>query len=128
MRMQNNKFKGRKGKFLFLFFFPLLWLLLGAIVMWLWNAILPSLLHTASISYWQSVGLLLLCRILFGGFHFRKPGDRSKWGDNQWANKWGNMREKWMNMSEEERTKFRGEMRNRCRPSQREGEKKEDKS
>lgn len=108
--MHNKRFKGR-GVFPFFFLFPLLWLLLSAIVMWLWNAILPSLLHTNTITFWQSAGLLLLSRILFGGFHFRKPGDRSKFGQP-----WSNMREKWMNMSDEERTKFKSQMRNRCRP------------
>lgn len=108
--MYNKRF-GRKRHFPFFFLFPLLWLLLSAIVMWLWNAVLPSLLHTNTITFWQSAGLLLLSRILFGGFHFRKPGDSAKFG-----NPWGNMREKWMKMSDEERSKFKSEMRGRCRP------------
>ncbi len=111
--MYDKRFKRRKLRFLFPLLFPLMWALLAAIVMWLWNAILPSLLHTNTITFLQSAGLLLLSRILFGGFHFRKPGDRSKWG-----NHWGNMREKWMNMSEEERSKFKDGLRNRCRPPQ----------
>lgn len=41
-------------------------LLLGYVVMWLWNAILPAILPAHPISYWQSVGLLVLARILFG--------------------------------------------------------------
>ena len=122
MRMQNDKFRKRKGRFLFAFFFPLLWLLLSAIVMWLWNAILPSLLHTSNITFWQSAGLLLLSRILFGGFHFRRPDRQAGFG-NSWSNMRKNMREKWMKMSEEERAKFKNEMRNRCRPPQREEEK-----
>jgi hypothetical protein len=38
-------------------------LALGAIVRFLWNAILPALLNVNPISYWQSVGLLVLCRM-----------------------------------------------------------------
>ncbi len=115
MRMQNDKFGRRKRHFPFFFLFPLMWLLLSAIVMWLWNAILPSLLHTNTITYWQSVGLLLLCRILFGGFKFGPSGNTSKFGNARF----GNMREKWMNMSAEERNKMRSELRNRwCQPKQ----------
>lgn len=87
--------------------------------MWLWNAILPSLLHVNTITYWQSVGLLLLCRILFGGFRFAPSGNRSRFG-----NRWGDMRDKWKNMSDEERLKFRAEMRNRCKPRDEKGEEK----
>ncbi|WLT32592.1 hypothetical protein [Geothrix sp. PMB-07] len=41
----------------------------GGVVMLLWNHILPSLLGTRVITFWQSVGLILLARILVGGFH-----------------------------------------------------------
>jgi len=41
--------------------------LLGAFaVMFLWNSILPSLVHVGMINYWQSLGLLVLSRLLFG--------------------------------------------------------------
>ena len=45
----------------------LLALLVGYFVMLLWNAVLPGLTTVHSISYWQSVELLLLARILVGG-------------------------------------------------------------
>lgn len=35
---------------------------------WLWNALLPDILGVKAINYWQSLGLLLLSKILFGGF------------------------------------------------------------
>ena len=44
-------------------------LLLGWVVMLLWNAIMPELVHAAHIGYWQSLGLIVLSRILVGGFH-----------------------------------------------------------
>jgi hypothetical protein len=40
----------------------------GGIVMLLWNCILPAVTDVKPLSYWQSVGLLALCRILFGQF------------------------------------------------------------
>ena len=52
----------------------------GAVVMQLWNWLLPALFGWRLITFWQAVGLLALCRILFGGFgrhgsprsHFRR--------------------------------------------------------
>ena len=40
----------------------------GAIVMGLWNWLLPALFDGPRITFWQAVGILALCRILFGGF------------------------------------------------------------
>ncbi|MDF7817235.1 hypothetical protein P1X15_06485 [Runella sp. MFBS21] len=84
-------------------------LVLGGVVQWLWNAILPALLGVSFISFWQAVGLLVLCRILFGNFG-RGFGSRSS-QHFQKRNPW---REKWANMNDEERTKFKEEWRKRC--------------
>lgn len=40
----------------------------GWLVMILWNNLMPSLFGLTTISYWQSVGLLVLAKLLFGGF------------------------------------------------------------
>jgi len=72
--------------------------LFGWIVMLLWNATLPSLTGAEEISFWQATGLLVLSKILFGGF-------RGGWGGrHHWKNGW---QEKWSRMSEEEKAKFR---------------------
>src|SRR5216684_8041686 len=39
----------------------------GEIVMRLWNWLLPPLFGWRHITFWQGLGLLALCRILFGG-------------------------------------------------------------
>ena len=39
----------------------------GEVVMHLWNWLLPSLFGWKAITFWQAIGLLALCRILFGG-------------------------------------------------------------
>src|SRR5574342_315524 len=39
----------------------------GAVVMRLWNWLLPALFQWPAITFWQALGLLALCRILFGG-------------------------------------------------------------
>jgi len=43
--------------------------LFGAIIMWLWNGLMPVIFHLGVITYWQAIGLAILGRLLFGGFH-----------------------------------------------------------
>jgi hypothetical protein len=74
------------------------------IVMTLWNALLPQLFHLPLITFWQALGLLVLSKILFGGFRGGGPGSRWK----------GRMDRRWMNMSPEERERFKQEWANRC--------------
>ena len=40
----------------------------GEVVMHLWNWLLPTLFGWRQITFWQALGLLALCRILFGSF------------------------------------------------------------
>jgi hypothetical protein len=48
----------------------------GEIVQHLWNGLLPAIFGWREITFWQALGLLVLCRILFGGFGFH-PSQRS---------------------------------------------------
>ena len=62
----------------------------------LWNWLLPALFGWHLITFWQAMGLLALCRILFGGISGRGwHGSRRRK-----AGRWGHM-------SDEERAKFR---------------------
>jgi len=45
----------------------------GVVVEHLWNWLLPELFGWREINFWQSLGLLALCRILFGGFGGHGP-------------------------------------------------------
>jgi len=78
----------------------------GEVVMHLWNWLLPALFGWHAISFWQALGLLVLCRILFGGFGGHHGG-RSHKMQRQWA-------ERWEKMTPEERERFRHGMRGRC--------------
>jgi len=49
----------------------------GEIVMHLWNWLLPPLFDWRRLSFWQALGLLVLCRILFGGFGGHRSGRRN---------------------------------------------------
>ncbi|MDX2171657.1 MAG: hypothetical protein SFY56_00960 [Bacteroidota bacterium] len=101
-----SKWKGR-GFFFFLFFIAALFGL-GAIITYLWNAILPQLIHVSEITYWQSLGLFVLCRILFGGFRFGGGRGYAK-NNSAW-------REKYSNMSEEEKAALKTKWKERCGP------------
>ena len=79
--------------------------LLGYVIMHLWNWLLPELFTNAqTIDYWQAMGILLLSKILFGGFHGRRCGGRCGHRGGYWGSRW---KSKWEGMSEEERAKFR---------------------
>ena len=108
MMQTSYKTKGGSKRFLLIpLFIIVAALLLGAVVMWLWNAILPSLLNFNAITYWQAVGLLVLCKILFGGFRPGSRGGRPSFGRPHWKDKWGTM-------SDEEKVKFKEEWKRRC--------------
>lgn len=79
----------------------------GGVVMLLWNAILPGLLKLPLIGYWQAVGLLILCKILFGGM--RPGGGRKPFGGPPQF-----IKSKFMQMSDEEKQAFKEEFRKRC--------------
>ena len=74
--------------------------------MCLWNAIMPEVFGLPALGYLQSLGLVVLARILFGGSALgpwnslggRNSGDRLFHGNA--------LREKWMNMSDDERLAF----------------------
>jgi hypothetical protein len=77
------------------------------VVMSLWNWLLPALFGVARITYWQAAGILVLSKILFGGFRGR-GGPAMFWR--------GRMMERWAQMTPEEREKFRTGLRERCGP------------
>jgi hypothetical protein len=87
-------------------------LLFGNIVMWLWNALMPVIFHLPIITFPQALGLLVLSKILFSSFRGGGPG----------RFRGGRIREKWMDMTPEEREKFKQEWgHRRCRPFEESG-------
>src|SRR4051812_25522368 len=83
---------------------------LSFIVMSLWNAILSPVLHITVINFWQALGILVLSKILFGGF----PGG---WrGRHHYKYQWRrDMLSKWKTMTTEDKEKFKQEWRDRCK-------------
>jgi hypothetical protein len=81
----------------------------GWLVMVFWNAVLPATTHFGALTYWQAVQLLLLCRILFGGF----GGGGWQRKKQEWQDKKVAWREKMMSMTPEERADFKAQWRKR---------------
>lgn len=78
---------------------------LGWVVMSLWNGLMPPIFGLKTIHFWQGVGLLVLARLLFGGFHR---------GHRHGFHRQHRMMERWEKMTPEEREKFRHGFRGRC--------------
>ena len=85
---------------------------LAFIVMNLWNWLVPVVFGGRIVTFWQALGLLVLSRILLGGF-FRRGG----FGDRRRARQ-----AMWERLTPEEREKLRAGLRHRCGgPSREEG-------
>ncbi len=78
-------------------------------VMSLWNVLMPGIFAVPAISFWQALGLLVLSKILFGGFRPRGGGGP------HWRRR---MMERWEQMTPEERENFKRGMRRHCGPRQ----------
>jgi hypothetical protein len=83
--------------------------LISFVVMQLWNNLLPVILHVSAITFWQAMGIFILCKILFGFGKGHKPG----WarGDSPWMRR--KMEERFKNMDPEERERFKAKMKDR---------------
>ena len=71
----------------------------GAIVMLLWNALLPDIFGFISLNFWQATGLLVLCRILFGDISTSAVRHAHHHHHSQ-------LHKKWRDMTPEQRKKF----------------------
>ena len=77
----------------------------GFVTMELWNWLMPAIFGLKAIGFGQAIGLVVLSKILLGGF-------RGPWaGRNRWKER---MAERWVQMTPEERERFQAGMRGRC--------------
>ena len=86
----------------------------GEVVRLLWNWLLPPLFGWREITFWQGIGLLALCRILFGGFrlHGGRPRGHGRFHlVDRLADRIG---DRFDAMTPEERERFRQRLRERC--------------
>lgn len=84
-------------------------LLLGYVVMALWNVLVPDIFHGPLITFWQAVGMLFLSHVLLRGWG---PCSHAHgWRRDRWKHRF---EEKLSAMTPEERDKFKEEWRRRC--------------
>ena len=97
-----------RGRFIF---FPLaaaaFLSIIGLVVMNLWNYLLPAIIHVSAITFWQAIGIFILCKILFG---FGRKGHRMHGGAPWMRRKW---EDRFKNMTPEERENFKAQMESR---------------
>jgi len=58
-------------------------LLLGFVVMWLWNWLMPDIFGLTKITFWQAWGLVVLAHILFKSFPHKNHHNH----DDHWKRK-----------------------------------------
>ena len=107
----NHRGNKRFGKGKMLFFIPIIILVVfgvGYIVMQLWNNVLHEVVPVVTtITYWQAMGLLVLSKILFGGFH-GGGGKHHRHKDCK-HDKMRNLKDKWDQMDDAQREKIKQE-------------------
>jgi len=75
--------------------------------MFLWNILMPEIFGLPVLTYWQTAGLVVLARILFGGLGgLGHLGARGHGGNDRLFHHGNALREKWLNMSADERKEF----------------------
>ena len=89
----------------------------GEVVMQLWNWLLPPLFGWRALTFWQALGILVLCRILFGGFGMSGSGrsnSRRRVSERVSERVAERMAERWEQMTPEERERFQQGVRGGC--------------
>lgn len=82
----------------------------SAVVMLLWNALIPVLFSGPVLTYWQAAGLLLLAKILFGSMGRGFGRRHHHYPDEMWKKK---LKAKYESMTPEEKEKFRSKCKSR---------------
>jgi hypothetical protein len=92
----------------------------GQIVLLLWNWLMPTLFGIGQINFWQALGILVLCRILFGGFGMSGSqrshsgrGVSDRMADRVAERVAERLDQRYENMTPEERERFRQRVRER---------------
>lgn len=99
-----SRFKNNKKKFILMpFGIAALLAIISYVVMLLWNNLLPQILHVAPITFWQAMGIFILCKLLFG---FGRGGGGAPWGRHR-------MEERFKGMTPEEKEEFKEKMKHR---------------
>jgi hypothetical protein len=74
----------------------------GGLVMVLWNWLIPSIFNLREINFWEALGLLVLGKLLFGGFHGKDKSRSMRWKQHYYN--------KFSSMTPEDRERFKAKM------------------
>jgi hypothetical protein len=96
-----------KFRFLIPLFVLVVVALVALAVYGLWNGVLTEVVGVKVVTYWQALGILVLSRLLFGGFPVRRGGPFGP----PWRRRM--MMKRWESLTSEQREKMREEMRKR---------------
>jgi hypothetical protein len=79
------------------------------IFQYIWNLTIPAVFGLKEITYYQALGLLVISRILIGGFGFRwaHSGKKKLWAER--------VKMKMSVMSDEEREEFKRKLSEKCK-------------
>ena len=69
----------------------------SALVMLLWNSVLPFVFAIKAITFWQAAGIFVLSRILFGNFGFGRHRRYPSW----------RFKKRFFDMTDEEKQQFK---------------------
>ena len=89
-------------------------ILMGFVFMWLWNWLMPDLFGLPLLTFWKSVGLILMAKILFGfgkghgkHKHCKHCGGKGEHKKSYWREHY---KKKMAGMSPDERAKYQEKM------------------
>ena len=93
-----------------LFWMVLAGIVMGVVVMYLWNWLVPDIFGWKQIGFLQALGLIALARLLTGGFGGKKVHHHHKsWNDK--------FKAKWEGLSEDERSRLKQKFSDKwCQP------------
>ena len=106
-KFNNNRFHPAKAIF-FILAGACFIAVAGLAVMLLWNHIIHEVMDVRKVTFWQALGIFALAKILFG---FRMGPKKSRLGFTKRRYHW---KQKWANMSEEEKMAFKAKWREKC--------------
>jgi hypothetical protein len=70
-------------------------LVFGWLVMLLWNWLMPVIFGLGTLTYWQSFGIVILAKLIFGAVGGRHHGRGFRPGGGPWDEHWKGGRERW---------------------------------
>ncbi len=70
-------------------------LVFGWLVMLLWNWLMPVIFGLGTLTYWQSFGIVILAKLIFGAAGGRHHGRGFRPGGGPWDEHWKGGRERW---------------------------------